>query len=145
MALSAAASRKTRNNTAQSVVSIAVGTSATVYKGGLVVTLNSTGRLHAATVATARKFAGIAEETVSGNAGGTNLCKVSYGHEVFLPAATALNTARVGSDCYISADDLVTTATGAGTAALRVSVGEVVERETTGAWVRLRNRSGAVI
>lgn len=138
-ALSADASRKTRNRGNVKFASYAVGTSATVYKGGLCSINTSTGRLVAGTAATGRKFVGLCTEKKTGNAGGTVYARVEWNIETLVDAATALTKAYIGSNCAISNDNQVTTLSGAGTTAVRVRVGEVVQIESGDAWVALRN------
>jgi len=145
MALSADASRTTRNAGNVMYADYPVATSATVYKGGLGSIVTSTGRLVAGSAAASRKFVGLITETKTGNAAGTVLARVEWNMEAFLPTSTLIVSARIGTNCAISADDLVTTATNAGTAAVRVLVGEVVQLGTGGAWVAIRKFATAVI
>lgn len=142
MALSAATTRATRAADQKSYADYVVGTSATIYAGGLVCINTSTGRAVAASAATNRKFVGLAEETKTGNSGGTVRCRVSWGHEALIDTpATGITAAYIGSNAAISDDDQVTSMSDAGTTAVRVRVGEVVEIESGDAWVRLRNYS----
>ena len=144
MALTAATTRATRANDQKSFADYVVGTSSTIYAGGLVCVNTTTGRAVAASAATGRKFLGLAEETKTGNSSGTVRCRVSWGHEALIDTpATGLTAAYIGSNAAVSDDNQVTSMSDAGTTAVRVRVGEVVEIEGGDVWVRLRNYSEA--
>ncbi len=139
-ALSADASRKTRNTQAVKYHDYVVGTGVTIYKGSLVHILCSTGRAHpaaAGTVAT-RKFAGLSEEKVTGTATGGETVRVIWNCEALVNAATALTTAYIGSNVVFTTDNDVTRGS-AYTAAARCLAGEVISFEGGDAWVALRN------
>ena len=137
-ALTAATTRATRNHGA-APVDLTVGTGATIYAGALVAINTSTGRAVAASAAASRKFAGLAEETKTGDTSGTVRCRVRYDCEALINAATALTKAYIGSNAAVSTDNDATTMSGAGTAGVRVRIGEIVEIESGDVWVRLRN------
>ena len=60
---------------------------------------------------------------------------------VLIDAAAALTKAYIGSNAAVADDNQVTTMSNAGTAGVRVRVGEVVSLEGGDAWVRLRQYS----
>jgi hypothetical protein len=139
-ALSAPATRLTRNVANKKFHDYVVGTSAKIYAGSLVAINTSTGRAVAASVATGRKALGLSEETVTGNTDGTVRCRVVWNVEAKITAvATALTKAYIGSNVAVKTDNDVTTLSDAGTTALRVRVGELVSLTGTDAWVSLRN------
>ena len=139
-ALTADTRRKVRNAQAKLVREYTVGTSSTVYVGSLCALSLTTGRVVAASAATNRRFAGVAEETATGDTNGTVKIKVSYNHEIQVDANTALTVGHLGANVAIKSDNEVTTHSDAGTSAVRVTVGELVEFDETNdlAWVRLR-------
>ena len=146
MALSEDARRKRRNVGNQMVADYTVGTGEVIHYGALVVFDTATKRADKATAATSRKFIGMAEEAATGNTAGTVTVKVSWNYEAELPVVATQITevsARVGINAFVSDDDTVTTGTNAGTAGVRVRVGEIVEVDTTNstAWVALRQFS----
>ena len=142
-ALAAAGGRKRRAMHLANSEAYAVGTSSTIYQGSLVVWNKTTKRAVAATVATGRRFLGVAENAaVGGTATATAVyVKVLYGHEELLDAASALTGAYVGCNAAIADDNQVTTMSGAGTALLRIRVGEVLSIESGDAWTRIRSFS----
>lgn len=143
-ALTAATSRKTRNRGAVRTARYVVGTSATIYQGALCSIDTATGRLVAGSAIAARKFAGMAVETVTGNTSGSTSCTVEYNVEALINAESSLTAAYAGANCIISTDDDVQTASSA-TALAQVLVGEVVQFEGGDAWVALRNYAEAAV
>lgn len=138
-ALSAAASRKTRNRGAVRVASYAVATSVTVYQGGLVSCLLSSGRAIPSAKTASTKFLGLALDTATGNAGGTVFVTVEYNVEALINAEATLTTAYTGAQAYISTDNDADTASNAGTTLVQIPLGEVIQFEGGDAWVALRN------
>ena len=120
---------------------LVVGTGATLWRGALVNYSTATGRVVAASAATARTYAGVAMETKTGNTGGTVRCRVRTAGQFLADAAAALTKAYLGSNVCISDSGQVTTASGAGTAAVQVRVGRFVEIQSGDAWVELNNIS----
>lgn len=141
-ALSADASRKTRNRIGVKSAAYPVATGEIIYKGGLCCVDTTTGRLHAATSAAGRKFVGMAVETKTGvtAAASTPNCKVEWNIEALVNALTALTAAYIGANAFISTDNDVSTSAVA-TASARCSAGEIVQFEGGDAWVSLRNHS----
>lgn len=132
--------RKRRNGQAAQRGNYQVGTSAVIYQGGLVAMNLSTGRAVAATAATSRKILGVALESASSGA----YVEVEWGAEYAFDPATALTKAYTGSNVAVSTDNDVTTMSGAGTTAVRVRVGELIDYDSTSvAWVAVRNFSEA--
>lgn len=121
-----------------------VGTGAVIYQGSLVCIKESSGRAQAATAAAGVTFLGVASETKTGNTAGTVKVNFAYGHEERFPKATALTKAYVGCTVAVSNDDLVTTMSAAGTAGVQVRVGELLEIDSTFAWVWVRHNAGKV-
>lgn len=118
----------------------AVKTAAIVYQGGLV---NITaGRIVAAAAAVNSKCLGVCQETKTGNTGGTVTARVEWDAEWAFDPNTALTKAFTGANCGVSTDNDVTTVTGAGTALVRVRVGQMTQWvSTTECWVHVRNFS----
>ena len=143
-ALTAAATRATRETNNKTIIHLVVGTGETIFAGGLVATVNATGRAVAATAAAGRKFSGIAEETKTGVTAATVRCRVAFGHQALINALTALTTAYVGSTVIVSTDNDVTVDS-ASTALKSLQVGEVVEFESGDVWVRIRTSANAVV
>lgn len=138
-AITAAAARKTRNRQAVMYADLAVGTGATIVQGSLVNYNLSTGRIVHATAATSRKFAGLAAETKTGNTGGTVKCRVEWNMEADIAPSTQLTKAYLGSNVAIKDNNTVTTMSNAGTAAVRVRVGYMVElASSSSCWISLR-------
>ena len=137
-ALSAEASRKERNIQGKCVGRYPVGTGNTIYKGSLVVYMETTGRALAGTAAVTRSFLGVAEETATGNTGGTVSVDVAWGHEVLIDANAAATAAYVCANVAVADDNQVTTASDAGTAGVQVLVGEAIQIEGGDIWVALR-------
>jgi hypothetical protein len=141
-ALTAAARRKTRARNLVTSAQYTVGTGAVIYQGGLVSLNVSTKRAVAATAAASRHFLGIATTTATGNTGGTVKINVEYGHEAAFAAGTGLTGGYAGGNVYVEDDNTVGYATGAGTAAVRVSVGALVEFvSSTEVWVAVRRNT----
>ena len=141
-ALTAVAKRAERAAEQKRINRYAVGTGAVIYQGGIVAMNVSTGRAVAATAAASRVCLGIAEETATGNTGGTVYCDVAYNHEVLINAATALTVAYMRADVCVSTDNDVTSGSDAGTAGVQVAVGSFTELESGDAWVHVMNISG---
>lgn len=138
-ALSAAARRATRQRHLVSRGSYPVGTAAVIYQNGLVALNVTSKRAVAASSVASRRFLGLATETRTGNTGGTVRVEVEYGHEALFAAGTGLTSGMVDSEAWVKDDNTVTYQTGAGTAALRVSVGMITEfASATTCWVWLR-------
>lgn len=137
-ALSAGKSREIRNTDGAKILEINVETSEVCYQGGLVSLDSTTGRAQAAQAATGQSgtVAGLAEATVSGIAAGGDgyRVRVISGIEAKFTSESALTTARLGCNVYVKDDDIITTATNAGTAAVRVVVGTLVEKVSTLVW-----------
>lgn len=140
-ALTAATIRKTRNTDAYSYADYTVGTGATLYEGALVAYNTTTGRAVAASVTTGRKFLGLALETKTGVTAATVTCKVAWDLEALVNVHSSLTAAYVGSNAAVYTDNDVTTWTDAGTAGVRIRIGETVQLESGDAWVRLRQYS----
>lgn len=141
-ALTAATRRKTRAVTGIQRITYTVGTGAKIYQGGLVNLNTSTKRIVAAAAAASRRFVGIATATATGNTGGTVKLAVEYGHEAAFAAGTGLTGGYVGANAHVKDDNTVTYATGAGTATLRVTIGEIREFEdSSNVWVAIRVKS----
>lgn len=149
-ALSADAIRDFKNVEAQVTETFAIKTSATLYVGSLAA-FTTIGRVQAAAAATGLRPAGVVTEIVNesgslisaatGNAGGTVKAKIAWGHEVLVDVKTAARTfANLGKNVFISTDNEVTDTTGAGTTAVRVKIGSMVELNAakTQAWIALR-------
>lgn len=136
-ALTANATRKTRNLDGKKIGTYTVATSSTIYQGALVA-VRADGRALPATAANPRRFIGMAEEQATGNAAGTVTIDVSWGYEALYDAAAALTAAFLATNASVSDDNQVTTPADAGTAALQVLVGEVIQLEGGDAWVYLR-------
>ena len=129
-----------------------VTTAATVYIGGFVNHVVSTGRVTGAAAAASRRFAGVVEDVINdtggalsaitGNTAGTVKVRVSWGHEVLSDINTAARTfANLGKNVFVANNNDLTDTTAAGTATLRVKVGMVTEFTNSAksqAWVALR-------
>jgi hypothetical protein len=141
-ALSAAAARLTRNVGGKAFHDYVVATNAVIYAGSLVNVVVGTGRVAAATSAAGRKFVGLSTENATGNTAGTVTCRVEWGMEALIDCQTALSGAStyIGSNVAIDDDNMVTTMSNVGTAAVRVRCGELISFNAaeTSAWVRLR-------
>lgn len=138
-AITAAVPRKTRNRGNVQYADYKVGTGATIVQGALVNYNMTTERAVHATAAASRKFLGLATETKTGNTGGTVLCRVEWNMEAEINPETQLTGAYVGSNVAIEDNNAVTTMSDAGTAGVRVRVGELVEWvSTSSCWVKLR-------
>lgn len=132
----------------------AIATSQTVYIGSLLNFVTTTSRVRAAAAATSRKIAGVCTEFESdsgtatgiGNTSGTQYAWFEYGNEHLFTIKTAIRThAAVGLNVFVSDDDTVG-GTAVGTSAVRVVVGELVERSgTTQAWVAVHRFAAANI
>lgn len=153
MALSAHKIRKSRG-VAIGQLRVPITTNATIYQGSLAARPNANGRASAATAATVRKILGMVVRldgpngpstgTGVGNTAGTQYAVVEYGNEWSITVATAIRTnAALGLNVFVGSDDQVK-GTAAGTAGVRVVVGELVDWDasdkSTG-WVAVR-RSG---
>lgn len=154
MAITADTLRKHKNLSQMATDVVAVKTAATVYLGGLVAFQASTGRVAAATNTASTMFAGevmdvinesgAALSAVTGNTGGTVKVVVGWGHQALVTIATSLRTnSKIGTLVYCKDNDTVTDDTGAGTAGVRIQVGNIASRVgSTQAYVTLR-RLGA--
>lgn len=151
-ALSADKIRDERSISKKTSAAFSVATSSTVYIGSLA-NFNTAGRVVAATAAASRRFAGVVEQVINdtssalsaatGNTAGTVKVVVSWGHEVLVDVETAARTfANLGKNVFISTDNDVTDTTGAGTAAVRVKVGQLTDftdrTNKDEAWIALR-------
>jgi hypothetical protein len=146
MALSADKIRNSRGRATRDRA--AITTSATVYIGGLLNFVTTTGRVRAASAAASRKIAGVcvafeATDLVAsgiGNTAGTQFAVFEYGNEWEFTVTTALRTFAVqGLNGFVSDDDKIG-GTAVGTAALRVVAGEIADAKdgSTTAWVAIR-------
>lgn len=154
MAITADKLRKRKNLSQMSTDLVAIKTAATVYVGGLVSFQAGTGRVAAAANSASTMFAGevLAWENTSGsnlsaitgNTGGTVKALVGWGHQALVTLATSLRTtSMIGKLVYAKDNDIVTDDTGAGTAGVRVQVGNLASRVgSTEGYVTLR-RLGA--
>ena len=134
-ALSANAIRKFRNVNGMKTASVQTGTAAVIYAGALVSINTTTGRAVAATAATGRKILGVAME--DGSSG--DYVKVAY-HTEFLFATPT--KAYVGCNVAVSDDNTCVSMSAAGTTAVRVRVGELMQMETASTgWVAIRHFS----
>lgn len=132
--LTQATARKRRSLHLQEFGSGTVATSTTIYQGALVAYNETTGRITNASAATGLTFKGVAEETKSGG----QTIKFSFGHQEKLIDAAALTAGYTGCNVAVSDNDTVTTLSDAGTAAVRLVVGEMDEHDGTDAWVWVR-------
>jgi hypothetical protein len=133
---------------------IAIATSSKIYRGSLVNQMTTTGRAVAATVATNRRFAGLAvgfegaTGTGTGVTGGTEYVIVESGQLALVNVRTGIRTnAALHRSVFIS-DDNTVGGTAIGTAAVRSVVGELVEFEASNkstGWVFLRKFAEANI
>ncbi len=151
MALSADKTRDFRGTNNLRQEAFAVATAATLYIGSLV-NFDTNGRARAATAAASRRFAGVCTgfvnesganlTNITGNTAGTVKALIGWGDEVLVSVKTAARTyINLGKHVCIFDDDQVTDATGAGTAAVRVVVGQLTEFTNSAkseAWVALR-------
>jgi len=150
-AITADKTRPERSIAKKTQSTFAVATSQTVYIGGFVNFVNSTGRVTGAANAAARRFAGVVESVVcdgpppaaiTGDASGTVKVLVSWGHEVLADINTAARTfANLGRNVFVANNNDLTDTTAAGTATLRVKVGMISEFTNAArseAWVALR-------
>lgn len=126
-----------------------ITTAAQLYIGCLVNTVSSTGRVTNATAATSRRFAGrvvsFPDGSGLGNTAGTTRARVAWGDVALLSVLTAARTfTNLGKNVFVADNQSVTDTTAAGTAAVRVKVGQLIKFEasdkSTG-WVWLRNLS----
>ena len=115
-----------------------IGTAATLYRGALVNYQAATARVKAATATAGLTFAGEVwdfENTTgsvlsayTGNTAGTVKALVAYGHQALVTLATGIRTtSKVGKLVYCSDNDIVQ-GTAAGTALVRISVGNLISR-----------------
>lgn len=153
MAITADKLRKHKNLSLMSTDLVAVKTAATVYVGGLVNFQPTTGRVAAAAATASTMFAGEIldwENTsgsvlsaITGNTGGTVKVLVGWGHQALVTLATGLRTtSKIGTVVYAKDNDTVQ-GTAAGTAAVRIQVGNLASRVgSTEGYVTLR-RLGA--
>ncbi len=136
----------------------AIKTSSTIYVGTLC-NFSTAGRLLTAAAAASVRFAGLCTEIVNesgsaitaatGNTAGTVKAKIVYGCQAWLPVLTAARTyANLGKSVYVGDNVSLTDTTGAGTAAVRVVAGQLVELtdSKTKGWIALRTQgdTGAV-
>ena len=134
--------RNQRNVQGKSIARYAIATNETIYVGSLCTILTTSGRMHALGTPTAsHRFVGVCEKGGTGNTSGTVYADVAYMCEVLVDCATGITSADIGRDALLSDDNKVTN-TAAGTAALRIPVGEVTDIESGDAWVFLRKYSG---
>lgn len=147
-ALTANSRRKTKAS-AGGVLSesLSVKTNQVIYEGSLVAIVLSTGRLTVAdNVATVNNAVGVALEKVTGTTGGTVKCRFQWGHMELFDSATALTAKYLGSDVCCVDDNLVSTASAAGTAALQCKVGQLMELPSANkAWVWVGHFAGSTI
>lgn len=152
MALSADKVRAERSIEKKTSSTFSIRTSSTLYLGSLV-NFDTAGRVQPASPATNKRFAGVCDgfvnetgaviSTATGNTAGTVKAKVSWGHEVLASVKTAARTfANLGKNVFVSDDDNVTDTTGAGTAAVRVKIGQLTDftdrTNKDEAWIALR-------
>lgn len=142
------ATTRAHNNVVEETHSIA--TAGTVYVGALA-NFTTAGRVISATAAASRRFAGEVVQILNdsgavisagtGNTAGTVKAIIRYGHQMHLAVLTAARTySNLGKSVYVGDNVSVTDATGAGTAAVRVVCGQLVELTDSKAkgWVALR-------
>lgn len=153
MAITADKLRKRKNLSSMFTDIVAVKTAAVVYVGGLVSYQFATGRVAAAANAASATFAGEVLEfinetgaslsTITGNTAGTVKVRVGWGHQALVTLATSLRTtSKIGLLVYAKDNDIVTDDTGAGTAGVRVPVGNLITRVgSTEGYVALRRLS----
>lgn len=135
-ALSAAANRKSRNRQAVKYATYTVATGATVYNGSLCAIVKTTGRVTPASAATNRRIVGIAMETKTAG----NPVRIEWSAEWAFNPDTTLTKGYTGCNVAASTDNDVITMSGAGTAAVRVRVGEMIQWVSTSeAWIAIRN------
>jgi hypothetical protein len=152
MAITADKLRKRKNLSSMFTDIVAVKTAAAVYVGGLV-SYQGTGRVAAATNTASTTFAGEVLEfinetgaslsTITGNTAGTVKVVIGWGHQALVTLATSLRTtSKIGLLVYCKDNDTVTDDTGAGTAAVRIQVGNLITRVgSTEGYVALRRLS----
>lgn len=131
----------------------AIATGQTVYIGGLLNYVTTSGRVRAASAAASRKVAGVcvgfdavnATATGIGNTAGTQYAFFEYGGEFEFTVTTALRTyAAQGLNGFVSDDDKIG-GTAVGTAGVRVVAGEIADAKfsSTTAWVAIRRFAGS--
>ena len=135
-ALGAAGARQIRNLQGSCLGSYPVKTSSVIYQGGLV-NIDVNGRASAATAVGAQRCIGVGEENATGNTAGTVYCSVRWGHEALFATATALTTSFVTANVVVKDDNTVQTAASY-TTAVKVFVGEYVQKSGTSAWIAIR-------
>lgn len=141
-ALAAETSRRTRDEDQNWVGIGTVKTSVTIYKGAMVMIVESTGRLtNAAATAAHSDVVGIATETAIGNTGGTVKCEYMFGHAERIATKTALTRAFITTEALVADNDTATT-TAVGTAGVRIGIGIIEEFDGAGGsggfcWIRI--------
>lgn len=133
--LTAATARKRRGENLMEYGDGTVATSTTIYQGALVALNESTGRVTNASATAGLSFLG---EALTTRTGGQTI-QFAFGHQSLIAKAAALTKAYTTCNVAVSDNDTVTTLSGAGTAAVRLIVGECMEIEGSSAWVRIRN------
>ncbi len=136
MALSAAVNLQYRNVGAGRM-SMVVTTAVTVYKGGLIGRVQSTGKARPCRNATTESFAGIALSDKTGAADGSVSVTLCTEAEVLITVAASVTIATIMTSKLYAVDDAsVTTATTLGP---EVGVATELVSSTT-AWVKLRQQ-----
>lgn len=104
---------------------------------GTIVVINAAGFAEAATTATGKKAAGVAEETVDNSAGSAGDLQVPVRRGVFQFANSASTDAialtEIGSTCYLVDNQTVAKTDGTGT---RSAAGIVRDVDADGVWVQ---------
>jgi hypothetical protein len=157
MAITADKIRRYRASANKVLETFAIATGQTVFIGSMVNFVGTTGRIRDAAAATGRTFAGVVEKIINdsgaaittgtGNTAGTVKAKITWGVAMVLSVATAARTfTSLNKNVFVADNDTVTDTTGAGTSAVRVKVGalvEFVDSTKTSAWVELRRYASA--
>ena len=139
-ALTADASRRTRNLQGKQIASYVVATSAVIYVGSLVCVRGSAdNRVLVASDTASRKFVGMAEEAATGTTAGTVRCRVSWGYDALIALSTIVTAGFVGVNVTVGDDNLCSTA---GATTNDVFVGEFQQLESSAlGWIALRQYS----
>ena len=149
MAITADKLRKRKDLNLVSTELVTIGTAATLYRGALCNYQTATGRVKAATAATGVFFAGEVWDfenrtgavlsAYTGNTAGTVKALVAFGHQAQVTLATGLRTTSKISKLVYASDNDIVIGTAAGTAGVRVPVGNIVSRVgSTEAFVTMR-------
>lgn len=133
---------RNRRGIAKQGTPLAIVTTAVVYQGSLLTQVEASGRLRAAQgSAIGTTFVGVCTiaATKTGTTAGLVLASFDYDHEELFATRTAVTKNYIGCNLAIDDDDTLTTMSAAGSAGLRIIVGEMVEWVTANtAWVAVR-------